>query len=89
MPITDKEDKEILSEIKHIGKQQTSKRIKKIIQQESTAWIGIKLNISIQHQIAIAIAQKYLQNIFGSEEDKRYLERIDNFDKDNKEGNSL
>ena len=69
-------------------KRWTSERMRKIIQQESMAWMGVKLNISMWRQVAIAIARKYLRDQFGFESQEDNIEGCEDFDEDNDEGDS-
>jgi hypothetical protein len=47
----------------------TSERMRRIIQRESTRWIGERLNISARRRVVIAIARRFLRDKFGSEDE--------------------
>lgn len=66
----------------------TSERMRKIIQRESVAWMGVKLNISAWRQVVIAIARKYLRDKFGFGDDEIPSGDVEDFDEDNDEGDS-
>lgn len=65
----------------------TSERMRRIMQRESTKWIGETLNISAWRQIAIAIARRFLRENFSVDEDQHGGD--EDFDEDNHGGDSV
>jgi hypothetical protein len=65
--------------------------MRKIVQTESTAWTGLRLNISAWRQISIAVARRYLRDAIGFEEgggSGSGSDGCEGFDEDNAEGDS-
>jgi hypothetical protein len=65
----------------------TLERLRKIIQRESTEWIGVRFNISVWRDTVIAIGRRFLRDIF-KDDDTLDGNGGDDFDEDNEEGDS-
>jgi superfamily II DNA helicase RecQ len=61
--------------------------LRKIIQRESTEWIGVRFNISVWRDAVIAIGRRFLRDIF-KDDDTLDGNGGDDFDEDNEEGDS-
>jgi hypothetical protein len=61
--------------------------LRKIIQRESTEWIGVRFNISVWRDAVIAIGRRFLRDIF-KDDDTLDGNGSDDFDEDNEEGDS-
>jgi superfamily II DNA helicase RecQ len=66
----------------------TSERMRKIMQQESTKRMGVRLNISAWRQISIAIARKFIREEYRFDSSEGEAYEGDDFDKDNQQGDS-
>ena len=52
------------------GRPWTSDRMRRIMQQKSGRYLGVRVGISAWRQIAVAISNRYLNKAFGSDEEK-------------------
>lgn len=66
----------------------TSERMRKILQRESTARMGVRLNISAWRQVSIAIARKFIREEYRFDTSEGEPGKCDEYDEDNHQGDS-